>query len=561
MATRHKDVLIISSRLSKRRERALRGTFEADAHIEILHSGEPIGDVQQYDAVVLDGSQASMDAESVDHLRTFVMAGGSLVAIGSAPRHNDGALALLFGAISESPQPHAEVFGKAAMPGHDLLRRLDSEFSLNDSFSPLRSLNGDTRVLLNVNWGLRDHPAALERILGAGRIVITSLGNSDEALQAVSFSTFLRRSLHFRNGTSEERVLGVGLVGYGRQGGMGLVHGMAVRNTEGLELTAVCDPAQERLEAAETNFPGVQTYSSLEELAADDDVDVVIVATPPATHASISLAFLQRGKHVAVEKPMCLTVEEANDLIAASRTNRVMLTINQNRRWDSDFIAIRRAVDAGQLGELFNVETFVGSFEHPCRYWHSDASVSGGTIYDWGSHYIDWILQLMAGMPVTVSANAHKRVWHDVTNFDQVRVRMLWEDGREAEFLHSEIAAIRRPKFYLQGTAGTLAGHYRPIAIERIDAAEGYIRDEPHYAEAPADLLLSRYESGYGITETRLPPAPRPSLPFYRNLANHLHLGEPLAVTPESVRRVIAVLEAAEYSAHKGAVTVALSEP
>jgi predicted dehydrogenase len=210
---------------------------------------------------------------------------------------------------------------------------------------------------------------------------------------------------------------------------------------------------------------------------------------------------------------------------------------------------------------VFNVETFVGTFDHPCRYWHSDMTVSGGTIYDWGSHYIDWILQLLPGMPASVQAHAHKRVWHDVTNFDQVRVRLLWDDGREAEFVHSEVAAIRRPKFYVQGTAGTLSGHYRPLALERIDPAEGYVRDEPHFAEAPVDLMLARYESGYGVSETRLPPAPRPAIPFHRNLANHLLLGEPLAVTPESVRRVIAVLEAAEQSARTGSIPVPLSEP
>src|SRR2546428_7683527 len=140
-----------------------------------------------------------------------------------------------------------------------------------------------------------------------------------------------------------------------------------------------------------------------------------------------------------------------------------MLTVHQNRRWDPDFVALRRAVAAGLLGEIFNVETFVGGYAHPCRTWHSDTAVSGGAGYDWGSHHVDWVLQLLAGVPRVVQAHGHKRVWHDVTNLDQIRVRMTWPDGREAEFLQSDIAAVRRPKFYVQGTAGPPLRPHPPL--------------------------------------------------------------------------------------------------
>jgi hypothetical protein len=152
-----------------------------------------------------------------------------------------------------------------------------------------------------------------------------------------------------------------------------------------------------------------------------------------------------------------------------------------------------------------------------------------------------------------VQAYGHKRVWHDVSNLDQIRIRMTWADGREAEFLQSDIAAVRRPKFYVQGTAGTLVGSYRTITLESIEPGRGYVATEAHHAEAPAELLFARYESGYGISETRLPPAVEQPFAFHRNLADHLHLGEPLAVTPASVRRVIAVLEAAHRSSTRDA--------
>ena len=304
--------------------------------------------------------------------------------------------------------------------------------------------------------------------------------------------------------------------------------------------------------------PDVRGHADGEALLADDAVDLVVIATPPNSHADLALACLRAGKHVAVEKPLCITTDEADLLLRTAAEGDRMLTVHQNRRWDADFRALRRAVDGGLLGEVFNVETFVGGFEHPCRAWHSERSVSGGAIYDWGSHHLDWILLLLGGEPATVTTTRHKRVWHDITNDDQVRVRLAWADGREAEFLQSDIAGVRRPKLYVQGTEGTVAGHYRPVVIETVEHVNGYQRHESHHAEAPVELTLARYEQGYGLTETTLPPLPAEPWPFHRNVADHLLLGEALEVDPVDVRRVIGVLEAAQRSGDEGGRTVEL---
>jgi predicted dehydrogenase len=287
-------------------------------------------------------------------------------------------------------------------------------------------------------------------------------------------------------------------------------------------------------------------------------VDVAVVATPPVHHAALGLALLRAGKHVVLEKPMALRAEDADALLAAAAETGRCLTVHQSRRWDTDWLALHRAVDAGLLGEVFNVETFVGGFDHPCRAWHSEEAVSGGAVFDWGSHHVDWILHLLGGPPAEVAATAHKRVWMDVTNADQVTVRMRWDDGREASFRQSDVAARRPPKFYVQGTAGTLEGWYRPLHHETLEPGRGYVSRWSHHAEAPVTLHLSRYEGGYGIVEQVLPPAPHPGWAFHRNLADHLLLGEPLAVPPEESRDVVAVLEAAHRSAATGGGPVTL---
>ena len=200
------------------------------------------------------------------------------------------------------------------------------------------------------------------------------------------------------------------------------------------------------------------------------------------------------------------------------------------------------------------METFVGSFEHPCRWWHSDEAFSGGAVYDWGSHHIDWILRIFQSRPQRVRAISHKRVWRDVTNADQIDVHMRWDDGREARFIQSDVAGIRKPKFYVQGTSGTAAADYDPVTIDRLEDGRGHIAHRWHHAEVAADLRVSRYEPGYGTVDMVLPPLARLAWPFHRALADHLILGEPVPVPPEESRDVVAVLEAAHASGADGGV-------
>jgi predicted dehydrogenase len=541
-------VIVLGAVPDGERAAALRAML-APVEVVATGGGELPARLAPADAVVVDGAPAGLGAEGVARLRAHVEGGAALLAIAPPPAAvATGPLGELLGLASSGPPlPHAEVFATATEG--PLTRRLDAEFPVVDTFLPLEP-QGGARTVLSVSVALRQRPAVVEIAAGDGRIVVSGLGAGVEALRHPQLATVLRRALLGRR--AEERDLGVGMIGYGPLGGMGFTHGLAVAATPGLALATVCDSVAARCEAARRDFPGVRTVDTVAELAADPGVDVVIIATPPALHADLALAMLRAGKHVVCEKPLCLRVADADRLIEVARAQGLVLTVNQNRRWDQDFTALRAAVDAGEVGEVFNVETFVGGFDHPCRAWHSDVGLSGGAVYDWGSHHIDWILQLMPGMPETVETTGHKRVWHDVTNLDQVRVRLRWEDGREAQFLQSDVAAVRPPKFHVQGTSGSIAGWYRPVTLERIEPGRGYVAETAHHAEAPVELLLRRYHSDRGLVESRIPPAPERRFAFHRNLADHLHLGEPLAVTPDSVRRLIAVLEAAQRSGDGG---------
>jgi len=552
-------IVIVSCRLTDRRQAALKGLVAPDGVAVFLSPSELEGvDADRPAAVILDGPLTPPSRTLSDRLCDWVEQGTSVVALSPAAGTGpSGGWSDLLCTSAQPPVRAGEVFVRVADPDDPLVARIDAEFPVVDVFQPLSPVAETVRPVLSVTYRFVNQSAVLVADRGRGRIVVSGLGGTERALATPALATVLRRAL--RPGTrlpARPQSLGIGVVGYGPYGGMGFVHGTAAAAVAGLDLVATCDSDTDRRKAAEHDFPGIRVHDSVEDLAGDDDVDLAVVATPPSAHVSVVSTLLRAGKHVACEKPLCFTVADADRLFALAADNDRVLTVNQSRRWDRDFRALRGVVDNGLLGEVFNIETFVGGFDHPCRAWHSDSTVSGGMVYDWGAHHVDWILQVFGSVPARVTATGHKRVWHDVTNLDQLRVRMLWDDGREAEFVASDVAAVRRPKFYVQGTTGTLVGRYQELAFERVDPARGYVRTSAHHAEAPAALSLAAYSSGTGVSEAAVPLDPDMPFAFHRNLADHLLLGEPLAVTTQSAREVIAVLEAATRSASEGGEAV-----
>jgi predicted dehydrogenase len=236
----------------------------------------------------------------------------------------------------------------------------------------------------------------------------------------------------------------------------------------------------------------------------------------------------------------------------------VHLSCHQNRRWDADYLAIRSALSDGLIGELFYLETFVGGFSHPCGYWHSHQPVSGGTAYDWGAHYLDWIVSLVPAAITAVVGTRHKRVWHDVTNSDQERVQVFFSGGQEAEFIHSDIAAATKPKWYLLGTEGAIVSRWRQVSTYEIDPVHYFQQHDIPATEMPPELWLSRRIDSGAVEARRLPLPERRPFAFHQNLADYLLLGEPLAAPLEDSVQVVTILEAAARSAANGGRRVEL---
>ncbi len=432
-------------------------------------------------------------------------------------------------------------------PGTGVDPRRFDDLLVTDRLLVAEKVADDVEVLVTANLAFRDYPVCTW--YPTARLGTVLLGGDPEVWQQRELLRLVRHVGLAAAQHSDGKDVRVAMVGYGA---IGHEHALAVDAVPGLSLRAVSDLDPARLAVARSVSTDVTTYTDSDALLADESVDLVVVSTPPSSHADWALRALRAGKHVVLEKPMALTTAECDEVLGTADDLDRLVVVYQNRRFDRDYLVMRRLVREGAIGELFHLESFVGGYGHPCNYWHSDAAVSGGAIFDWGSHFLDQVLDLMPGEISHVSAANHKRRWHDVTNADHSRVTVHFADGREAEFIHSDLAAASKPKWLALGTAGAIRGDWRSERVVGRTAIGTLAEDVLATADSPAALSLHHPDGS--VTALAVPPAP--AYAFHRELADHLLRGLPMTVQAAHSRAVVALMEAAESSAVAGSTPV-----
>jgi predicted dehydrogenase len=511
-------------------------------HVQLALEAQVPGDLTAYDVVATADTAALVNSH--EQLTKFVHRGGGWLGL---IRPSDMDLPEIFGAQPNPVGPVAELRVLFDNRDHPLAVRLADAMYLQGVYQPLAKRSKETETVLYADWQYQHSPVLVHRPVADGQVALTTLQAYDHPL----FQQILYRLLRQLAGQPLRcRTIGVGLLGYAQS--VGKAHGLGIEATAGLSLRSTCDLNQQSLKQAQDDFPQVKTYDSAKALGADPEVELVIIATPPNTHANLSLQMMAAGKHVVCEKPLAINRKETAAMVEMAEKRQVHLSCHQNRRWDVDFLAIRQALAEGLIGELFYVEMFVGGFNHPCGYWHSHDRISGGTAYDWGAHYLDWLVSLVSQRISAVISTRQNRVWHDITNADQERIQIRFTGGQEAEFIHSDIAAVRKPKWYLLGTEGAIIGHWLDLSTYEIDPVLYYHRHHIPATEMVPDLTLHRRHHSGQIVAQKLALPKREHYLFHRNLADHLLTGEPIAAPLEDSVRVVDILEAASRSAAKG---------
>jgi len=243
--------------------------------------------------------------------------------------------------------------------------------------------------------------------------------------------------------------VGVGLVGYGMAARV--FHAPVVAAVPGLKLRKVVERGGE---LSRERYPWVEVVREADELLRDEEIKLVVVATPNDSHFGLARRALLAGKHVVVEKPFTVTSEEARQLIELARARGRLACAHQNRRWDGDFLTVRKLLEGGLLGRLVEFESRFDRFRDQPRpgAWREAEGPGGGILYDLGSHLIDQALVLF-GAPRAVTADV--RIQREFARADDYFDVRLDYDGLRVALGAGMLARLPTPRFVLRGTRGS----------------------------------------------------------------------------------------------------------
>jgi predicted dehydrogenase len=294
---------------------------------------------------------------------------------------------------------------------------------------------------------------------------------------------------------------------------------------------------------AHEKFPEVKTYRTLEAMLADDLVELVIVNTPNYTHYEYAKKSLEAGKHVIVEKPFTIDVSQANDLIELAKKQNRVLSVYQNRRYDSDYKTIKKVVSQNLLGELVEVEMHFDRFrEELSPKVHKETPGPGaGVLYDLGSHLIDQALQLF-GKPEKIFADI--RIIRPNSKVDDYFELLLYYPKLRVRLKASYIVREALPGYILHGLKGSFI---KPKTdIQETLLKEGVIPGKKDWGTEPETEkgLLHTEIKGKEVIEFITSEQGNYN-DYYNAIYEAIRNNQPLPVTAEEGAEVIKIILAA----------------
>ncbi len=326
----------------------------------------------------------------------------------------------------------------------------------------------------------------------------------------------------------------VGVIGYGGAFNMGREH-LGMMSKAGMTPLAVAEIDPERLEVAKDDYADIETYTSVNDMLDNSAVDLVAIITPHNTHAELALQCLRAGRHVVCEKPLAITTAECDVILQASCENNAVASTFHNRHWDGCILqAVKTIREQGLIGEVYRIDAHMGGYGKPRDWWRSSKTISGGIMYDWGVHLLEYSLQIMDGELTEVCGFAKNGFWAD---------QLPWkEDSNEDEGF--AVARFDNGK-WITLKMSSLECNPKQGSVEFYGVKGCYIMSGKDYESRYVD------ENGDMVTHKASNPEGE-QWRYYQNVADHLVKDEPLVITTEWARRPIQILDMANRSARQG---------
>jgi scyllo-inositol 2-dehydrogenase (NADP+) len=294
---------------------------------------------------------------------------------------------------------------------------------------------------------------------------------------------------------------------------------------------------------ATEKYPEVKTYRTLETMLADDLVELVIVNTPNYTHYDFAKKALEAGKHVIVEKPFTINIEEGKELIEIAKKQNKILFVYQNRRYDSDYKTIRKVINENLLGELVEVEMHFDRFkEELSPKLHKEVPGPGaGSLYDLGAHLIDQALQLF-GMPQKIFADI--RIIRPMSKVEDYWELLLYYNKLRVRLKSSYVVREALPGYILHGLKGSFIK--AKTDVQEITLQKGIIPGGSDWGKEPeTEKGLLHTEINGEIIREYIQSEQGNYGEYYEAVYESIRNNKPIPVTAEQGLDVIRIIEAA----------------
>lgn len=328
----------------------------------------------------------------------------------------------------------------------------------------------------------------------------------------------------------------------------GFVHETDTNLKNVLRLVGVCDVDPLRVKWAKShNF---HVYADFEEVIHSPEVDIVLIATPNDLHKEMAIAAMRAGKHVLCEKPVMMSSHDLEDVITVAKETGMVFYPRQNRRWDEDYLIVKKIYDEQLLGKVFHIESRVHGSRGIPGDWRGRKHQGGGMMLDWGVHLIDRLLDMIPERVVNLYCHTTHITNKEVD--DGFTLFLTFESGLTAMVEVGTNNFIDLPLWYVTATDGTAQISNWALDGKMVHRISGDERDS---------LPIM---AGSGLTKTMAPrkedtienlPLPRVNFDantLYVNLVQTVEGTAKQIVKPEQALRVLKLMEAALYSAEAG---------
>ncbi len=305
------------------------------------------------------------------------------------------------------------------------------------------------------------------------------------------------------------------------------VHFPILLKLKGYRVSGIFDIDRKRARSA-AERAGCSAFPSYGRMLESDKIDIVVVTTPSNTHAKYAIQALNSGKHVIVDKPPAITLADVKKMFAAAKRNNRMLITFLNRRWDGDYVTVKRILAKRRIGEVFHIETSVLDTSYGkygvFKKWRQTRKYGGGQLLDWGPHVIDQVLQMVQSPVQTVWADLRSLKWSTEVD-DHCMLVLRFKNHAVARIMLSGNICHPGHRWFVCGMRGVIWQN-------------GW--DDPIYVRTVA---------GMRTREAAVPIAKTDWGMFYKLLEKAMKGRRELPVKPEDAIHLLMIIEAAGKSA------------